>query len=154
MMAMSGCASRTSLRFSVQKMKKGVRFLGCGFAMDAGAWGALGPLASGAWSVLLRVPMALSRPFAPAALAPAAPSPEACMGARCALLMSSAPSRARSRCPAPPVPAVRVLKVRGHGPQGFSRGSMTCVMKQRYMVPGGLFVYQCTMKFSTENFFL
>jgi len=99
---MSGCALRTSLRFSVQKMKKGVRFLGCGFAMDAGAGGALGPLASGAWAVLLRVPMALSRPFAPAALAPAAPSPEACMGALCALLMSSGPSRARSRCPAPP----------------------------------------------------
>ena len=46
MMAMSGCASRTSLRFSVQKMKKGVRFLGCGFAMDAGAGGALEPLAA------------------------------------------------------------------------------------------------------------
>lgn len=87
MMAMSGCASRTSLRFSVQKMKKGVRFLGCGFAMDAGAGGALEPLAAtdlfrGAFSLSLlstasgaraafdAVALAGGLPFAFAALLP------------------------------------------------------------------------------------
>lgn len=45
-MALSGWASRTSLRFSVQKMKKGVLFFICGFASNTatGAGGALGSL--------------------------------------------------------------------------------------------------------------